>query len=571
MQSFSLGQVVLKDAYMSQRQEKVRTYLEEFDEERLLYSFRVQAGMRTDAEPLGGWEKPDCLLRGHFTGHFLSACAKFAYGQRNEKLKEKACRIIDILEECAQENGFLSAFGEDQLELLEEKENTGVWAPYYTLDKILKGLVDCARYMNNRKALKLAENLAVYIYSRFQKLSYWKIDNILRCTKLNPVNEFGGIGHTLYFLWELSKKEEIWNLAILFDRDYWIENLAAGKDVLEDLHANTHLPMVNASMKRYSITREEKYREAAIHFYHFLLGRTFANGNSSSRAEHFLPGGVSQQSEHWGASVLDKSYLTGGESESCCAHNTEILLSYLIQYDEEHCLEYLNHLESLKYNAVLNCASQETGLSQYHQPMGKDQTKHFSSLYDDFWCCTGSGVEAMAGLQNNIWFRNGDTIFLNMFVSSVLNLPEKNVSLELITDYPESARAILKIHTREAIHLKIAWKANSIKNVNGLKMSDSLKEENGFIIVDGVFSDGEYMEIDILGKIRKVFLGKEKNIYCMMYDNILLALTDNKFIPLYQIEQERYTVYLNSEKSRKAKDGSKAYMQEEKDEYWSHY
>src|SRR3954468_3156042 len=42
--------------------------------DRLLHNFRLNAGVASTAEPLGGWEKPDSELRGHYTGHFLSAC-----------------------------------------------------------------------------------------------------------------------------------------------------------------------------------------------------------------------------------------------------------------------------------------------------------------------------------------------------------------------------------------------------------------------------------------------------------------------------------------------------------------
>lgn len=158
--------------------------------------------------------------------------------------------------------------------------------------------------------------------------------------------------------------------------DYLLGNMAEGNDVLSDLHANTHLPMITGALHRYAVTGEETYRKAGVNFYRMIRPRTFANGNSSSRAEHFLRGGVSEQAEHWGANRLDRTYLTGGESESCCAHNTEKILEYLLRYDPEHRLQYLEHLESLKYNAVLNAFSGKTGLSQYHQPMGADSRKN---------------------------------------------------------------------------------------------------------------------------------------------------------------------------------------------------
>ena len=39
----------------------------------MLRSFRLNYGEPSTAEPLGGWEKPDSQIRGHMTGHLLSA------------------------------------------------------------------------------------------------------------------------------------------------------------------------------------------------------------------------------------------------------------------------------------------------------------------------------------------------------------------------------------------------------------------------------------------------------------------------------------------------------------------
>lgn len=50
-----------------------RQYLSAFPVEPLLYNFRLNAGMKPKTRHLEGWENPTCELRGHFTGHFLSA------------------------------------------------------------------------------------------------------------------------------------------------------------------------------------------------------------------------------------------------------------------------------------------------------------------------------------------------------------------------------------------------------------------------------------------------------------------------------------------------------------------
>ncbi len=72
VEPFPLAQVRLRKGVFLDALEADRRYLHLLPSDRLLHTFRVNAGIPSSAEPLGGWEKPDCELRGHFTGgHYL--------------------------------------------------------------------------------------------------------------------------------------------------------------------------------------------------------------------------------------------------------------------------------------------------------------------------------------------------------------------------------------------------------------------------------------------------------------------------------------------------------------------
>ncbi|HZJ82670.1 MAG TPA: beta-L-arabinofuranosidase domain-containing protein [Clostridia bacterium] len=597
--NFNSDRVKLNDKYFAFRRELVKKYIVEFDVNRLMHTFKINADIRSDAEPLSGWEDPKCGLRGHFVGHYLSACVKFAFADNDDRLKEKANKIVDIMELCARPNGYLSAFHEEILDVLEVEENRNVWAPYYTLHKIIQGLIDCHIYLYNQRALNLALNLAYYIYQRFQNLSAWKIDGILRCTKPNPTNEFGGIGDALYTLYDITRDAKVFELAKIFDREYFIDNLATGRDILENLHANTHLPMIISAMHRYNISGEEKYKVAAVNFYNYLLGRTFANGNNSSKATNYIKDGVSERSEHWGAYGLLGDALTGGESESCCAHNTEKILQQLFEWSGS--VEFLDHMETLKYNAILNSASNKTGLSQYHQPMGSNAVKEFSDLYNTFWCCTASGIEAMSELQKNIWFKSKDTILLNAFISSTVVWDEMKTKITQHTEYPDRLTSILVIEVTEPTKFRLLLKEGSVKAVKINSSHVDLKKERGFIIIERVFNDKDEIEIEIdaflhliplkgceemaavmFGKILLAQIGENQPLTGVSNDNINRKFTklqkgelefvlDDKenrmrLIPLFRNEEEVYTVYMDlmrnfpeNSKFAFAKDGSMAY------------
>lgn len=606
LESFRLDEVRLIDGVFASRRELVKAYIRDFDLQRLMHTFKINEGIPSDAEPLGGWEAPGCGLRGHFVGHFLSACAKFAYSEDDEGLKAKAGAIVDVMERCARPSGYLSAFEEEKLDVLEFEENRNVWAPYYTLHKIMQGLIDCHIYLRNTKALDLAVNLANYIRVRFEKLSRWKIDGILRCTKVNPVNEFGGIGDALYTLYDLTGDARMLELGRLFDRDYWIGPLADGRDVLEDLHANAHLPMILAAMHRYRIGGEERYKRAALHFYDFVKGRTFANGNNSSRATACIRGGVSEKAEHWGGYGRLADALTGGESESCCAHNTERIVERLLEWSAE--AEYLEHLESLKFNSVLNSASAKTGLSQYHQPMGRQASKHFSDPIDSFWCCTASGIEAMSELQKNIWFRDGDSVLINAFIASKAVWKDRGVGIVQRTNFPDSLASELVIETDEPAVLRLMFREKAVRSVTINSEPVELRREHGFVAIERLFCNGDRIDVEIAASLRLARLPGSDDLAALMYGNVLLArvggevplqdITERnleeklgrtiregraewvaedetglaaRFIPLFRVEEETYSVYMDwsghaspAHRFSFVADGSAAYKDDER-------
>jgi uncharacterized protein len=82
-QAFPMEDVRLLPGLLLETMETNRGYLYSLPNDRLAYNFRVTAGIPTDATPLGGWEEPTGLLRGHYVGHYLSACA-LLYGSTGD-------------------------------------------------------------------------------------------------------------------------------------------------------------------------------------------------------------------------------------------------------------------------------------------------------------------------------------------------------------------------------------------------------------------------------------------------------------------------------------------------------
>ena len=93
-QPFPMTAVRLLDGPFKHAQDLDHAYLLSLDTDRLLHTFRLNAGLRSTAQPLGGWEEPKGELRGHFLGHYLTACSLMYASTGDEKLKQKVTAVV---------------------------------------------------------------------------------------------------------------------------------------------------------------------------------------------------------------------------------------------------------------------------------------------------------------------------------------------------------------------------------------------------------------------------------------------------------------------------------------------
>ncbi len=137
-QPFNLVQVRLLDGPFKDAMERDRKYLHDLSSDRLLHTFRINAGLPSTAQPLGGWESPNGELRGHTMGHYLSACALMYASTGDEELKAKADSIVAELAKCQaalSTTGYLSAFPESFFDRVE------------AIRQVWRLTTHCTRYM----------------------------------------------------------------------------------------------------------------------------------------------------------------------------------------------------------------------------------------------------------------------------------------------------------------------------------------------------------------------------------------------------------------------------------------
>ncbi|MGW0871040.1 beta-L-arabinofuranosidase domain-containing protein [Streptomyces sp. NPDC002740] len=175
--AFDLSEVRLLESPFLANMRRTCEYLLFVDADRLLHTFRRTVGLPSTAEPCGGWEAPDVQLRGHTMGHLLSGLAQAHAATGDSAYADKGGMLVTALARCQRAApaagftpGYLSAFPESVFDQLEAGGKP--WAPYYTLHKIMAGLLDQYRLSGNREALEVLREMAAWAEARTAPLSY---------------------------------------------------------------------------------------------------------------------------------------------------------------------------------------------------------------------------------------------------------------------------------------------------------------------------------------------------------------------------------------------------------------
>ncbi|KAJ3707912.1 hypothetical protein LUZ61_011617 [Rhynchospora tenuis] len=388
-------------------------YLLLLDVDRLVWSFRKQAGLETPGTPYGGWEGTKMELRGHFVGHYMSATAMAWASTHNKTLFSKMTSLVDALYACqnAIGTGYLSAFPDEFFDRFEAIKD--VWAPYYTIHKIMQGLLDQYTYAGNAKTLEMVTWMAEYFANRVKNvIQKYTIER--HYTSLNE--ETGGMNDVLYQLYTITKDEKHLVLAHLFDKPCFLGLLAVQADSLSNFHSNTHIPIVVGAQKRYEVTGDPLYKEIGIFFMDIV--------NSS----HAYASGGTSVGEFW----LDPKHLADTLStetqESCTTYNMLKVSRNLFRWTKE--VAYADYYERALINGVLSIQrAVQPGIMIYMLPMKPDSSKAVSyhgwgTKFNSFWCCYGTGIESFSKLGDSIYFQekgSSPSLYIIQFIPSTFN------------------------------------------------------------------------------------------------------------------------------------------------------
>ena len=458
---FDLSDVRLLPGRFHDNMLRDSAWLASIGTDRLLHSFRTTAGVFSGKEggymtvkKLGGWESLDCDLRGHTTGHAMSALALMYASAGDEIFKMKGDSLVAGLAEVqkAHGNGYLSAFPEGLID--RNIQGKSVWAPWYTLHKILSGLIDQYLYADNAEALDVATAMGDWAYSKLSPLDENTRQRMIR-------NEFGGINESFYNLYSLTGKDKYLWLAHFFYHDDVIDPLKKGDADMGTKHTNTFIPKVLAEARNYELTGSDTCRTLSEFFWNTVTDRhVFAPGCCSDKEHFFDP---DRMSEH----------LSGYTGESCCTYNMLKLSRHLFCWTGS--ADVADFYERALYNHILGQQDPETGMLCYFLPLEDGAYKVYSTPENSFWCCVGSGFESNAKYGESIYFHDDDNVYVNLFIPSVLEWEEKGLDLVQKTDFPEDDTVDITVMESDGSETGIflrypSWSGKPEIAVNGRKV-----------------------------------------------------------------------------------------------------
>jgi DUF1680 family protein len=505
---FPLKQVRLLRGTCYTLQDRNRHYLHTLDSERLLHTFRLQAGLPSEAEQLGGWERPDIELRGHFMGHYLSACGQMYSSTGDELLKSKARAIVAELGKCQKANGegWLAAFPPEFMQRL--KERMPVWAPWYTLHKSLAGLLDMYGHCGDERALDIALGTVGWAKRWADPLTDEEMNRILEV-------EYGGMNEVLYNLYAVTGHREHFDLAHRFDQARIFDPLAEGRDELKGQHANTNLAQLIGAARRYELTGEERYRRIVEFFWQQVaLHRSYCTGGTSN-----------QQRWRTGPDVL-ASELGATTQECCCTHNMLKLTRHVFGWNPE--AVYADFYERAFFNGILGTMNPSDAMTTFYVPLESGYWKLFSLPFDSFWCCTGTGVESFSKLGDSIFFHDDRGLYVNLFVPARVHWPEKGLYVRQETRFPDDDTIRLEFQCERPVALSLRvrvpyWATQGLAvRLNGQPQRASAKPAS-YWALERTWRNGDRLEVSLPMTVHAHPMPDDPTVQAFMYGPLVLA------------------------------------------------
>lgn len=483
-----------------------------WDVSQQLYNYRDTYGLSTEGYTRAdGWDSPTTKLKGHGSGHYMSALA-FAFASatepaQKEKLRGNMTRMVNELRECQERTfvwneelgryweardfapeeelremkgtwddfdlhktewekygyGYLNAIPAHHAALIEMyrayNNESWVWAPYYSIHKQLAGLIDIATYIDlpevADKALLIAKDMGLWIWNRLHYRTFVQTEGTQEERRANPGNRF-----------------EMWNMYIAGEDGGAGESLARLSEMVSDpvekarlLEASNFFdspafydPLaknIDDIRTRHANQHIPKITSALRSFrgnkepYYYHLAQNF--WDMIQGRYRYSAGGVGNGEMFRQPYTQILSMATNPAptlNETCCAYNLAKLTKDLNCFNPDDA-KYMDYYERLLYNQLVGSLHPHEYKTTYQYAVGLNASKPWGNHTPQSSCCGGTGSENHVKYQEAAYFVSENTLWVALYLPTAFHWDAKGVTLQQECLWP-AERSTIRVTGGEA-------------------------------------------------------------------------------------------------------------------------
>jgi DUF1680 family protein len=180
-----------------------------------------------------------------------------------------------------------------------------------------------------------------------------------------------------------------------------------------------------------------------------------------------------------------------------------------------------DYYERALFNGILGTMNPRDGMTMYYVPLASDYWKMFGLPRESFWCCTGTGVENFSKLQDSIYFHDGQSLFVNLFIPSTLDWSEKGVTVRQETKFPdqETSQLVIRCDRPTAFDVRIRnpyWAVGMVVKVNGKPVASDQP-------IHRTWKTGDRINVTLPMKLHTQPMPDDPGLQAFLYGPLVLA------------------------------------------------
>lgn len=532
---FSYGDVLISSDLHESQLMNTHAVLMELNEDSLLKPFREMSRMPAPGEDLGGWYHYDSNADFHkgmdaicapgcTFGQWVSALARVYAITGDNKTREKVLRLNRLYAQTISGDFY-----------------TNSRFPAYVYDKLVLGLLDSHTFVQDPQALEILDHTTE---TALPHLPGHAIEHDLIWRPDKPADdptwtwdESYTLPENLFIAYERGAGRRYYDMGLAYlDDKTWFDPLSRNENVLGGRHAYSHVNSLCSAMKAYMVAGSEKHLRAARNAFAMLLAQSYATGGWGPDETLCTPRGDE---------LYESLTKTHRSFETPCGSYAQFKLTrYLLRVTRD--ARYGDSIERVMYNTVLGAKPlQDNGETFYYSDYNFDAKREYKPAH---WpCCSGTLPQVAADYRINLYLREPNGIYVNLYVPSTLRWIESGTTLTLTQegDYPYEDHVSFTFTASQPVELTMhfripAWAEGASIRVNGTKPQAAVTPGQ-FASVQREWRTGDRVELELPLKMRLEHIdARHPNTVALLRGPIvLMAVKPDEASPLPKVTREQ--------------------------------